>query len=844
MPISSRLAAPGRIPCGRRHDLPTASTVRTAGAAVLGVALLLHDPLAHATNAADGGAPTHTVAAAADLHEAPDSTATADVSGTPSPTAAADVSDAPDPSAVADAADSPRSISEVTVSARRRTENAQDVPIPIAALSGDALEQAGQFRLESLNQSLPSTNIEYSNPRQTSIAVRGLGNNPANDALESSVGVYIDNVYLGRSSMANLDLTDIDQIALLRGPQGTLFGKNTTAGVLNITTREPSFQPQGNVEASYGNYDSYQVRGTWSQPLVDDELAGRLSFSHTTQGGFVHDIATGHDLNGSDRSSGRGQLLWKPNADFSLRLIGDYSEEHSDTGAAVLYNPGPNNGAKYYAAVAAAGATVVYDPNYETTTINGRQHMDVRQGGGSAEANWQLGGGYSITSITAYRWWWFNPGNDADGTNLSAFTNAGQKVDDNQWTQELRLASPADRTLSYVVGLYYFNQHQDNLLTTQYGPDAVAIQDLALGARSFANGYSQTVQYLKTGSEAAFGQLTWKPWQSWEFALGLRDTQESKNVSLYRSSTGEAAFVNNPSFAAYSSGLLSRNDNTISALLSVSYQFTPNVLGYWSLSRGAKAGGINPTAPVPGLTLNSLYVAPEVATDTELGVKSTLLDRRLLLNANLFWTEVKDYQATLLLQPPAGGSFLQVLSNIGKVRTRGVETDVSAVPLDGLTLKLSASYDDAVYLSYHDAPCPAEALAPENLAPASKVCDLTGQQLVGAPSWIANPSASFVHPLLGGLTGTAYASFSWRSSFFGSADNSEYARVPSYGLLDLRYTVAGKLGSSAWQLSLWSNNALDKRYVIGGLTAASSLYSYSEIPGLPRTFGATVHFDF
>jgi iron complex outermembrane receptor protein len=818
MSISSGPGTPGGNPSRRRYDVPAACPGRTAVAAVLATALLLHDPAARA-----GGNP------------APDAVVSTDAA------TAADASDAPDPAP--DAADSARSIAEITVSARRRTENAQNVPIPIAAVSGDSLEQAGQFRLESLNQSLPSTNIQYANPRQASIAVRGLGNNPANDALESSVGVYIDDVYLGRASMANLDLIDIGQVALLRGPQGTLFGKNTTAGVLNIMTREPTFQPQGSVEATYGNYGSYQVRGVWSQPLVGDELAGRFSFSHTTQGGFVNDVTTGHELNGSNRSGGRGQLLWKPTDVFSLRLIGDYSEEHSDTGIGVLYNPGPNNGAKYYAAVAAAGATVVYDPNFETTTIDGRQHMDVRQGGGSAEANWQIGD-YKLTSITAYRWWWFTPKNDADGTNLKAFTTAGQKVDDNQWTQELRLASPSDQPLSYVVGLYYFNQHQDNLLYTQYGPDATAIQDLALGAASFANGYSQTVQYLKTGSEAVFGQVTWRPLERWEFALGLRDTYETKDVSLYRSSAGQAAFVNNPSFAAYSSGQLSRNDNTISALASVSYQFTPTVLGYWSLTRGAKAGGINPTAPVPGLTLNSLYVAPEVATDGELGVKTTLLDRRLVLNANLFWTQVKDYQATLLLEPPAGGSFLQVLSNIGKVRTRGVEADVSAIPLDGLTLRLSASYDDAIYLSYHDAPCSAEVLAPQNLTPGKAVCDLTGQQLVGAPKWIANPTVSYNHSLFAGLTGTAYASFSWRSSFFGSADNSRYALVPGYGLLDLRYSIGGKWGGTPWQLSLWSNNALDRRYVIGGLTAASALYNYSEVPGLPRTFGATVHFDF
>jgi len=756
---------------------------------------------------------------------------------------ASGASEAAEPALLADAGDSGAPTSEVTVSARRREENAQSVPIPIAALGGDALAQAGQFRLENLNQSLPSTNIQYANPRQASVAVRGLGNNPANDALESSVGIYLDNVYLGRASMANQDLFDIEQVALLRGPQGTLFGKNTTAGVLNITTRQPSFDPQGSIEAVYGNYDSYQVRGTWSQELWRDELAGRISFSHITQGGFVKDVTTDADLNGSNRSAGRGQLLWKPSAGFSLRLIGDYSEEHSDTGAAVLYSPGPNNGAKYFAAAAAAGASVIYDPKYETTTIDGRQHMDVYQGGGSAEANWKFGDGYQLTSISAYRWWRFKPYNDGDGTNVDAIRAAGQDVNDNQWTQELRLASPADRPLSYVVGLYYFNQHQSNLLHTQFGANGAAIQDLAVGAATFANGYSQTLQYLKTGSEALFGQLTWRPQDRWELALGIRDTQETKDTAVVRSSLGAAAFVNNPNFAAFSSGTLSLTNNTVSALGSLSYQFSRAVLGYWSVSRGAKAGGINPTAPIPGLALNSLYVKPEVALDSELGLKSTLLEGRLILNANLFWTQVKDYQATLLLQPTAGGPFVQVLSNIGKVRTRGVETDIEATPVEGLALRLSASYDNAVYLSYDGAPCPAEVLAPANLPPGRSVCSLTGKQVVGAPSWIANPNLSYSHPLPGGLTGTALASYSWRSGFYGSADDSNYARVQAYGLLDVRYSVAGKWGSKPWEVSVWSNNALDRRYVIGGITSVGALYNYSEIPGLSRTFGVTVHFD-
>src|SRR3569833_1511754 len=207
---------------------------------------------------------------------------------------AADNASAPAPDDAPDAGSSDQ-VESVTVSARRVTENVQSVPIPIAVVSGNALENAGQFRLEELNQRLPSTNVQFGNPRQTSVAVRGLGNNPANDALESSVGVFLDYVYLGRPGMANVDLFGLEQGALLRGPQGTLFGKNTTAGVLNLQTRLPTFQPEYRFEASGGNYGFYQVRGSASGPLYEDILAGRVSVARSRQDGFVEDLTNGRD---------------------------------------------------------------------------------------------------------------------------------------------------------------------------------------------------------------------------------------------------------------------------------------------------------------------------------------------------------------------------------------------------------------------------------------------------------------------------------------------------------------------------------------------------------------------
>ncbi len=723
-------------------------------------------------------------------------------------------------------------IQNVTVSARRREENAQSVPIPIAVLAGDALERAGQFRLEELNQHLPSTNVQFGNPRQTSVAVRGLGNNPANDALESSVGVYLDNVYLGRPGMANLDLIDLDQVALLRGPQGTLFGKNTTAGVLNLQTQLPTFTPEYKVETSGGDYGYYQVRGAASGPLIGDELAGRISVARSHKDGFVDDVFDGRRLNGYQRDGVRGQLLFKPNDTFSLRLIGDYNREDSDCCASALYNLGPNGGAAFLNLVNAAGGTIVLDPDYRKVTLGSPQHMRVDQGGGSAEANWQIGE-YKLTSISAYRNWRFVPTNDADGMNINAITNAGQSVNDEQWSQELRLASPLGRAVEYVGGLYYFYQHQDNLLYTYYGPDAGKY----IGRAAFNDGTTTVSQFLGTNSLAAFAQATWNATDRLSFTGGARETYEDKATRFHRNDPlGSAGFQ--AAFPVYESGPLTRHDANASALISSSYKFADNVLGYASVARGAKAGGINPQVPTGGLTTESLYVEPETATDYELGIKTTAFDRRLQFNANLFLADVKDYQSTQLAEVSTG-VFVQVLSNIGRVRSQGVEFELQAIPLQGLRLSLNGSYNDAVYRSYENAPC-----SSEKIAVGLKVCDLTGSQVVGAPKWIASAGLDYEHALGNGLQAFSGLSYSWRSGYFGSADNSDLARVKAYGILNLRAGVGGEWGSNRWTASLWATNLTDEIYTVGGISSASSTLQYSEFPGNPRAVGATLRLDF
>jgi iron complex outermembrane recepter protein len=688
--------------------------------------------------------------------------------------------------------------------------------------------------LEDLNQRMPSLNVEFGNPRQTSLAVRGLGNNPANDGLESSVGVYLDDVYLGRPGMVSQDLVDIDQVSLLRGPQGTLFGKNTTAGVLNITTRAPSFIPYAMLETSVGNDGYYQARAAVSGPL-DDALAGRISYSKDSRDGYTQDVTDNRRLNGNDRQGVRAQLLYKPSDALQIRAIGDYETEDSTCCTLVLYNEGPNNGAMYKAALAGANATVFYDPTFSSATINDLSHVAVRQGGGSVEATANLLDGYSVTSITAYRAWHFVPRYDADNTSVSAIVDAGQSVDDEQWSQEIRLVSPVAGPVDWVAGIYYFYQYQNNVFITQYGPAANALFGLPV---FYNDSQSNVHSYPKTNSYAAFAQDVWHATDELSLTTGLRDTYENKTSHIDRDAP--LGPLINTSLPAYSSGPLQISNNDVSGLLTLDYKFEQNAHSFFSVSRGAKAGGINEAVPAPGLRNSSAYVLPETAIDYELGVKSTLLSQRLMVNVNLFWTDVTNYQATQIEQP-VPGMFVQTLSNIGSVRTRGAEFEISSKLPEWLTIQLTASYNDAIYTSYWDAPCSIESSL------AGKVtCSLTGQPVVGAPKWIANPSVSATHSVARELDAYALAEYAWRSSFFGTPDDSRFARVNAYGLVNLRAGLRGHLGKDTWDFSLWTTNALDKHYVVGGVSGASgpTFGAYWLVPGSPRFWGASLRLQF
>lgn len=781
---------------------------------------------------ADAAVPAATAATAGSADALAAQTATTGTAGAATAPAAA-------AGAAAPAADNQVRLKDFTVTARRRNESAQNVPAPITTVSGTDLDRQREYRLQDLQQALPSFNVAFINPRQSSVSVRGIGNNPASDDLEPSVGVYLDNVYLGRPGMAVFDMLDIQQVDLLRGPQGTLFGKNATAGVLNITTRPPQFHTEAYVEQSIGNDGYAQTKAHMSGP-ISDTLAGSLDLEHTHSDGDVTNLYNGSQLNGANNYGARGQLLWKPNADLSVRFIADYNTQNSNTGAMPLYGLPP--GSPYASRAALLGVkSLIDDPSAYQVDTDTTPHMSVHQGGASAEVNYKLPEGYTLTSISAARFWDFSPTNDGDGLPVNAITNAGIAVDDHQLSQEIRIASPSGGRVDWVAGAYYFYQQTNNTTFTEFGPGA-DIFEFGSNRNILNNVTSISPGQVITNSAALFGQATFHLTSRADITAGIRGTYEDKTGDVERyAPVGGAALspaleaVRNAALGAYSSGPLGVRALSPSGLLNFSYKLMPAVLAYATLSHSEKSGGINmAVGSAPSLGADSLLFDAERANDAELGFKSEWLDHRLIVNGDLYWMQVNGYQATTYVLGPTG-LLTQVLANAADVRSRGAEIDVRAKPLSGLTLGFNASFNDASYSSFTDAPCPLEV----QYATGRTVCNLTGHAVAGAPRWTANFSAQYDFYLGHDVSQYVAAGYSLRSSQFGTLDDSQYAKIPGYGLFNLATGWRVTSGQHRWDFSIWAHNVFDKHYYLS--TFAATNY-YTAAVGDCREVGATLRY--
>jgi iron complex outermembrane receptor protein len=746
----------------------------------------------------------------------------------------------------------------IIVTARRVQEKIQDVPIAISVVSERTLEKTGNYTLGQITQQVPSLQVAGSNPRNTAVTIRGLGANSsiAVDGLEYGVGFYVDGVYYGRPAQSQFDLVDLQQVEVLRGPQGTLFGKNTTAGAINITTREPSFTPELTAEGQVGNYNYYQVRGSASLPIIDDKVAVRLSVADTHRDGFLTNAYDGSDAQNYNNLTLRGQLLIKPAENLKIRIIGDYSHQTQHYSLALVSGyfttfangvPIPNN---IFQRAARLNYTLP-SPNAFNRVGNADAPFfaKMKSYGASGQVDWDIGPA-TITSVTAYRWWDWNPANDVDGTSLPINLKGAQSDLQRQFSQELRIASNGTHKIDYVAGLYYFWQVVNGYTQTQYGSDfaawnlnpattpasTIAVTSLAL-TNYEADGFSNP----STKSYAAFGQANWHIADPLTLTVGLRFTHEDKHGIFTRSPVttsgldlsgqsaatlaavqairSAAAFQLAPlTFSANSSS------NALTGLASLTYKITRDVMVYGSYSRGNQSGGLNLTAG--GLT--QPVVNPEKVDAFEVGLKSQFLHQTITANVAAFLTNVYNFQANVSIPIPGSTATIQYISNIPEVRSKGIEGDLAFTPVPGITFSSSLAYTDARYVSYTNAP-----QRPE--LGGAGFQDLSGVRLPGVSKFAYTLVADASRPIDDHTD--VYTRVDWvhRSSFNTSTTNSIYSNIPAYGILSAK--VGLRIQDGKFDLSVWGRNLLNKNYFVN--LAAGTFGLINGAPGDPRTYGVT-----
>ena len=739
----------------------------------------------------------------------------------------------------------------VVVTARRVEEAAQEVPIPLSVLNRNLVENAGAFNVNRLKELIPTVQFYSTNPRNSAVNIRGLGApfGLTNDGLEPGVGLYVDGVFYARPASATLDFLDVERIEVLRGPQGTLFGKNTTAGAINVTTRKPSFVREGDFEVNVGDRGFVQAKASVTSPF-GRKVAGRFSFSGTRRNGTLFNVKTQQDVNDLDNAGVRGQLLFAPSDKLAILFSTDYTRQrprgYTQVIAGVAPTQRPAN--RQYAQIAG-------DLNYVAPSFNAfdrrtdvdtplRSHQDLR--GSALNVDWKIGGGL-LTSTTGWRYWNWNPSNDRDFIGLPVTTISAAPSKQRQWSEEIRYAATVSPRVNFVAGAFLFRQTIDSNPAFKQEQGAAAARFLLAPSANAATpglldgyGFNQYVNYGNT-SAALFGQIELSVTDRLRLLPGLRFNYDRKDVDFDQQVYGGLQ-TNDPTLIALQQSILAPqsyradvDDTNLSGQLSVSYRLAQTVNVYATYATGFKSVGLNlngvPTDAANQPVISAATVKPEDVRNVEVGLKTELL-RGVTANLTAYHTEIENFQTQVT---NAGVGVLRgYLANAEKVRVRGAELDVNTRLNANLTLYSAAAYTDGTYVSFPDAPPPLE----DTGGPAFK--DVSGSVLPGISKCALSFGGEYTKPhSLFGWEGRFFggADVSYRSSFSSSASYSRYLVVDGYALANAR---VGFRAASGWSLFLWSRNLFDKNYFELLTAAPGNTGLYVGQPGDGRTIGLTL----
>ena len=801
-------------------------------------------------------------------------------------------------------------VERVTITARHREEDIQKVPLAVSVVGGTLLDNTGTVNPQSLAQLVPELYYNSANPRNTAYTIRGLGSNTlsisaANDGIEPGVGFYVDGVYHGRPATAAFDFTDIERIEVLRGPQGTLFGKNTTGGAINIISRAPTFEREANAEISYGSYQFIQAKADFSGEIVD-HVAGRLSAQVTKRDGFILNVRDDRKLNNENNIALRGQLLYQPNSDLSLRLIADLSDFDSDCCTQNFLRVGTSlRGAARQFAGLSAGLPAHGFPAYappstnifdRLTDIDAPLHVNTQDGGVSLNADWNVGP-VTVTSISAWRYWDWDVANDRDYTGVPIQLVQRIPSRQDQYSQEVRIASNGPGPLDYVAGLYFFTQTINGSPTSVYGPAAaywlISTTTFAAADRpdNLADGFGQFGNsHFKVSSYAAFGEANYHITPRVTGTLGLRYTYEDKAGDYSTTVSGGVPFSTLPdpvTCTALNGAILNGRDNaklslfrpqcysvkdsggSVSGRTNLAWQATDDLMTYVSYAHGYKAGGLNmsglqltggtgPGANLPAL--DTAVIGDETNSTYEVGSKSTLFGGRATANLAAYWTIVKNFQANIATPVTANNAapLRTFPANIPEVQVKGVEADVGAELFQDFNLRASVAYADGKYTDYPAGPCPLEWQNPNAVGgcqplnpPAGLAIQtsnprgnpnipgayvITGLPLAGLSNWVGTVGFDYTVPVGTGEF-VFYGNWQYRSGYNSDTTNSQFTKIDGYGIFNLS---AAYRFQSGWEFSVFARNLFDKNYITALTIQTGNSGLILGQAGDPRLVGAMI----
>lgn len=752
---------------------------------------------------------------------------------------------------------SSNNLEQILVTSRRRTEQIQDIPIPISIVRASTIEDAGAFNVNRIKEVVPTVQLYSSNARNTTLNIRGLGSTYGltNDGIDPGVGFYLDGVYLARPAATALDFIDIQQIEVLRGPQGTLFGKNTTAGAFNITSRLPSFLPGANFELSYGNYGYIQAKVSLTGPIVKDKLAARISLSGTQRDGLLYNVNTDSKINDINNLGVRGQLLFTPNEDLKITLTGDVTKQKPNGYGWAVAGVVENQRSAYRqfnSIIKDLGYEIPYKSAFERKVdLDTRSKADNELGGASLNIDYKIGNG-TLTSTSAWRYWNWVPLNDRDYLGIPAYTiSSGNSVHD-QWSQEFRYSGDISDKLSAVVGVFGLWQDlkTDPVHTEEAGDALWRFQQSKATDTQWGPGLIDRVGIrtnygIKSTSLAVFGQFDWAITDKIHFLPGLRYNYDKKVANYNRVkyidndiayTDAQLAAVN--SIYADQQFDVDADAGNLSGQLSLQYKFNKDYNAFATYSKSYKPIGIN----VGGLPVIDGKVAtelaevkPESVNHYEFGVK-TNPSPRTFLNLTIYQSNIKDYQ--IQVQTPDPGVNRGYLANAEKVSVKGLELDGSFRVAQFLSVNAAFAYTDGKYVSFENAPVPLE-----EVGGAQAYKDVSGGELPGISkySWTIAPELTKKGSFLS-LQGNYFLGLDafYRSKFSSSPSPSIYLNIDAYTLINARIGFRATNGLS---VIAWSRNLANKDYYEQLLAAPGNYGHYAGVVGDPRTFGLTLRYS-